>query len=423
MDRKTPTHPVRPHFKETDLASRFKGVADRIPIHQVQYSFDTEERERAFVEAMFPTEDELARYRVYRTEWHRRPKENDPGPAPLAVCCELVSTCDLACSMCYTITRDFRNSVAGSNRLMPWPLARRVIDECAELGVASLLLSWRGEPTLYRWRDGDRVVTFPDVVAYARRRGILEITAITHGQNIDDAMAAAIVAAEPSWISFSVDGMEDDYNKIRTPPHVDPARYDAFATVIANIGRLVRARRAAGWRRPQIRTNAIFPAVARDPDRYRRTLLDVGVDMITVNELLDLRAGGLDADHVNEDWGCQYPFQRLSVTTGGTVLPCTGAYLEQSGLALGRYRGFPPRQLRDAEGREISMDMPELSLAEAWHCSKLETIRSLHQGGRRCEIDPGCRDCNHGARKHGYDRAPEDWDSEAMRWMNERRRG
>ncbi len=411
---------AKPHFKEQNLTDLFRGVNNKIPIHQAQYSFDSREREGAFIEAMFPDPEEMARYREYRLEWHRRPKENDPGAAPLSVTCELVSTCNLACSMCYTISGEFKDVTAGMDRMMPWPTAKRIIDECAELGVYSMLLSWRGEPTLYRWRDGDEIVTFADVVAYARSKGILEITAITHGQEIDDEMAAAIVEAEPSWISFSIDGMGADYNKIRTPKNKDPKTYDAFSKVIGNVSRLAGARAAKGKTRPQIRSNAIYPAIAKDMESYYETLLTAGIDMITVNELLDLRAGDLEGATIREDWGCQYPFQRLTVTTGGTILPCTGAYMEQSGLVLGRYLGTP---YRESDSYEIRRTAPEMTLKEAWRCEKISRIRELHQTARRCEIVPGCRDCNHGARKHGFDRLPDDWDMDSLSWKNKVRKG
>ena len=417
------TDSVKPRFKEQTLVKKYEGVKEEIPIHQVQYAFETQEREDAFISNMFPTGEERGRYKAYREEWHRRPKENDAADAPLAVCCELVSTCNLACSMCYTISDDFENAITGAQRMLPWPIVKKVIDECAELGVASLLLSWRGEPTLYRWRKDDEVITFPDVVKYAREQGILEITAITHGQEIDATMADAIVEAEPSWISFSIDGQDDDYNKIRTPRNQDPESYDAFSVVMANIKNLAEARNRAGKTRPQIRSNAIFPAISRDPDGYRQRLMEAGVDMLTVNELLDLRAGELEEEARAEKWGCQYPFQRLTVSANGIILPCTGAYLEQSGLVLGHYTGTPSKTVRNADGSVAEIDVPEMTLKEAWHSAKLNSIRDLHQGGRRCEINPGCRDCNHGAKKHGVDRLPEEWDLESQGWKSQPRRG
>src|SRR3990170_971404 len=97
---------IRP--REERLKNRWAGVADRIPVNHQQYSFDSLLREEAFIRAQFPTEREREAYRWYREEWYRRAKEFDPGPAPLAVCCELVSTCNLNCSICYTITEDYQ---------------------------------------------------------------------------------------------------------------------------------------------------------------------------------------------------------------------------------------------------------------------------------------------------------------------------
>ena len=78
--------------------------------------------------------------------------------------------------------------------------------------------SWRGESTMYRSKDEEgKVKDFADVLKYARDKGILEITSLTHGQLIDEKMAKKIVEAEPSWISFSIDGLDEKYNEIRTP--------------------------------------------------------------------------------------------------------------------------------------------------------------------------------------------------------------
>lgn len=402
--------------KEADLTAKWVGVRDNTPVHQTQFAFETEAREKAFLDAQFPTPDERARYKAYRSEWHRRAKECDPGDAPLAVCCETVSSCDLSCSMCYTVTEDFGRAIHGARRMMPWPMVTAVIDEAAALGVASMLFSWRGEPTLYRHRDGDRVHTIADAVAYARQAGILEITFITHGQRIDREMAEDLVAAEPSWISLSVDGFAEAYNRIRTPRIKPSDDYNAFETVVNNIRVLAEVRDRAGKSRPQIRTNTIYPAIVEDPQRYYRLLAGAGVDMVTVNELLDLRAGDLDPDCINDDWSCPYPFQRMTVTADGVILPCTGAYLEQSGLMLGRY----PES--EASGG-VADELPRMTLHEAWHSPKLQEIRRLHETGRRQEIHPGCRDCNHGAKKHGATRIPEDWNAETMEWRNRQRKG
>lgn len=403
-------------LREEELKKKWSGKNDLIPVNDSQYSLDTEDRERAYVEAQFKTPEELERYRWYREEWYRRPKECDAGDIPLSVTCELVSTCNLGCSMCYTIGEEFQNTVTGDRRMMPWPVVKAVIDEAAEMGVPSMLFSWRGESTMYRWRDGDTVVTFPDVLAYARSKGLLEVTCLTHGQLIDEAMAEAIVAAEPNWISFSVDGLGDTYNKVRTPPGKVGTDYNAFETVVENIKRLVRIRDAAGKTRPQIRTNTVYPAIAKNAQAYVDFMRDIGVGWLTINELLDFRGDNLPDEAICQDWACQFPFQRLTISASGTVLPCTGSHREERALVFGRYKGAPPKVLRDTKGNAYSVDLNETSLREAWNCKKLQNLRKTHAEGNRTLISPGCKNCRHGAIKNGVEWIPDDWDLENMRW-------
>lgn len=409
---------IRP--REEELKRKWQGAAEQIPVNPQQYSFDPPEREQRFIAAQFPSDEEMRRYRWYREEWYRRAKEYDPGEAPLAVCCELVSACNLNCSMCYTITEEFQSSVVGAQRVLPWPIVCAIIDECAALGVPSMLFSWRGESTLYRSVHNGKEYRLSDVLAYARQQGVLEITSLTNGFAIDEDMARAIVAAEPSWLSFSLDGLGEIYNRIRFG-NSRRGEDNPFETVVANIRRLIAIRDAAGKSRPQIRTNTIYPAIAQDPHGYHTFMETLGVGWVTVNELLDFRGTGLDGDLLPEDavikdWACQYPFQRLTVSANGVILPCTGAHNEESALLLGRYRGTDIKRVTAADGTTRVVDLPEMTLAEAWQSRKLDVIRQLHRENCRTEIRPGCQNCRHGAVKHGVEWIPEDWDMERMEW-------
>lgn len=413
--------------KDEEIKNKWKdhetSTGVDVPVNQVQYEFDSAQREKSFIESQFKTQEELDRYWEYRNEWHRRAKEFNPGDAPLAVTCELVSSCDLACTMCYTITKEFANVVTGAQRVMPWPIVKAIIDEAAEMNVPSMLFSWRGESSLWRGRDGGKKLTFTDVLKYARQKGIMEITCLTHGQHITEEVARELVEAEPSWISISMDGLGENYNRIRTPKTMHGTDHDAFAVVVENISRLRRIRDEAGKTRPQIRSNTIFPAIADDPDAYQEFVRKIGVELITVNEMLDLRDGEVTDDMIMENWACQYPFQRLTVSANGIILPCTGAHKEQIGLVLGRYQGSPPKVVRNLDGTQANIDVPEMTLSEAWHCEKLENIRRLHKTGCRTEIHPGCRHCNHGVKKHGVDRMPESWDASSQSWKDKTRIG
>ncbi|MFT7618905.1 MAG: sulfatase maturation enzyme AslB (radical SAM superfamily) [Planctomycetota bacterium] len=406
---------IRP--REEQLKKDWQGKQDQVPVNSSQFSFDTMSREEAFLAAQFPTTQERERYDHYRAEWYRRAKEFDPGPQPLAVTVELVSTCNLGCSMCYTMTDEFQDAAVGAQRMLPWPVVKAAIDECAELDVPSMLFSWRGESTMYRGRDEDgNEFRFADVLKYARERGILEITSLTHGQLLDDVMIDAIVEAEPSWISFSIDGLDDVYNKIRTPKNKEGTDYNAFEVVASNIRRLTEARDAAGKTRPQIRTNTIYPAIARDPQAYHDFMKEAGVGWITVNELLDFREDELPDDVVLEDWACQYPFQRLTLSANGVLLPCTGAHNEEQDLVVGRYEGSTDKKVRGEDGTWRVIDNKETTIADAWKSDKLNQIRDLHKDNRRCELK-GCDYCRHGVEKHGAEWIPDDWDMENMEWQ------
>ena len=413
-------------FKEEQLEEIYtKKEGIKVPTNQTQYQFDTKDNLESFIRNQFPTDEEYANYKEYRRLWHYRAKNFEPGEFPLAVCAELVSTCNLSCGMCYTITDEFKNTVLGAQRMLPWKTVKSIIDECSEMGVYSMLFSWRGEPTLYKSKDENgKDVNIADVFRYARKKGILEITAITHGQEIDEKLARDIIDAEPSWLSFSFDGIKEKYNAIRTPTKWKGKDYDAFAIVSKNIKRFIEIRNEQNKSRPQVRSNTIFPPIAHNPQEYYDTLKALGVDMVTVNELLDLRDGKPKDDMINMDWACQYPFQRLSVSANGVILPCTGAHKEEEGLVLGLYEGTPQKKLRHVDGTFQDGDSPHHTIKSAWKCEKLKKIRYLHTNGRRCEIEPGCRNCSHGVKKYGHQRLHDKrWSEEEQAWTTRQRHG
>lgn len=404
--------------RERELKEKWNGVNDSVPVNESQFSFIRDEKdEEAFKKNQFKNEEEYKRYLLYREEWYRRAKEFDPGEAPLAVTIELVSTCNLGCSMCYTITEEFQSSVVGSTRMLPWPIVKKIIDECAEIGVYSLLFSWRGESTLYRYKNNDgSIIDFCDVIKYAVQKGILEVTSLTHGQNFSDDFCNKLVAAQPNWISFSVDGYGDDYNKIRTPKNKkDDKSYNAFENVMNSIRKIDKIKKDKNLIRPQIRTNSIFPAISKNPKKYKNFMYENGVAWCTINEILDFRTDNVDINDLKKNWACQYPFQRITVAANGVLLPCTGAHNEEADLHLGQYDGTEKKKIKI--GNEIIQTNPEFfSIKEVWQSKKLKKIRDIHKSGQRVELKNGCRNCRHGMKKFGATFVPDDWDNEKMEW-------
>ena len=392
---------------------------DMVTVNESQYSYGNEEIQNKFFDNLNTTEEDKKTYKFYRSEWYRRAKKFDPGPAPLAVVCELVSTCNLGCSMCYTITDEYQDSVVGSTRMLPWKIVKKVIDECAELGVYSMLFSWRGESTLYRVRDeNNEVKTFADVIQYAKKKNILETSTLTHGQLIDEKLAKILVESKLSWINYSIDGLEKEYNKIRTPRNKkNDKSFNAFKVVSESIKILTRVKKELNSKTPQIRTNSIFPSIYKNHKEYADYMYSKGVDWVTVNEILDFRFEEIPKEEVKENWACSYPFQRLTVSANGTILPCTGAHNEEEGLVLGRYIGAPIKTVIKNH-RKTELNYKEMTLSQAWNSEKLKNIRFLHQNNRRCEINPGCQNCRHGMKKKGVTYVPSEWNLEEMKWEN-----
>ena len=160
--------------------------------------------------------------------------------------------------MCYTITEEFQDSVVGATRMLPWNIVKKVIDEASELGVYSMLFSWRGESTLYRVKDEDgNTKSFADVIRYANEKKIMETSCLTHGQLIDEKLAEILVNSKLSWINYSIDGLENEYNKIRTPRNKkNDKSFNAFRVVTESIKTLTKVKKRLNSQTPQLRTNS-----------------------------------------------------------------------------------------------------------------------------------------------------------------------
>ena len=396
-----------------------KYTKNTMKFDESTFHYSSEEKEQRFINAQFVTEEERQTYQTYREEWHRRADELDAGDKPLAVICELVSSCNLHCEMCYTITPEFQETVVGSQRMMPWSQVVKIIDECAEIGVYSMLFSWRGESTMYRVKGPDgKPRDFADALAYAREKGILEVTSLTNGRLMTEELIKKIVDAQPNWISFSVDGLGKTYDKVREQVKTDKGQ-NPFELLIKNIKMLVEERNCRGLVKPQIRSNTIFPAIAENPEKYRELMEEIGVGMVTVNAILDYRGTEMSEDDILDNWFCQYPFQRLVISANGTIMACPGAHNEEEEVAIGLYPGGTKKTVK-LNGLDKVIEQPEMTLRKAWHSEKINRVRYLHAQNRRKDIW-ACKHCRHGAKKYGAKWIPKEWNMDEMKWEDGRK--
>ena len=126
---------VRP--RDEELHKKWKPLNKNVtPTDNSHFVFSNRQEEEAFYAYQFDTE-EKKKYKEYRSAWWQRAAEYKHGEAPLALIVELVSTCNLACTMCFTIMI-FQNSVTGATRMMPWSQFTKIIDDAKSSGVYHL---------------------------------------------------------------------------------------------------------------------------------------------------------------------------------------------------------------------------------------------------------------------------------------------
>lgn len=319
-----------------------------VPINKGNYSMDSAEREDAF--ERYRGEGWEADYADYRRKWSEFAKNQVVSEYPLLVDLELASICNLRCPMCYTISDEFKKNV--NTTRMDWDLYTRIIDEIGGK-VPAIRLSLRGEATLHK--------RFADCVRYAKDHGIKEVSTLTHGFKLNRDYFAAIADAGIDWITISIDGVGETYEKIRKP-----IKFDALLQKIKDIKQY---KDEHGLHRPVIKIQGIWPAIRENPDLYYETFAPY-VDLVAFNPLIDYLGNDTDIEYL-DDFSCPQQYQRLVIGADGLVMKCSN----------------------DEENREVIGDANKESVHAIWHGDKMNAVRALHkerQGFLKSEV---CRRC------------------------------
>ena len=111
-------------------------------------------------------------------------------------------------------------------------LAFKLIDQASELGIPSMKFNWRGEPLLNP--------KFPEIVDYAKQKGILETLINTNATKLDEKMSEAIIKSGLDIMIYSFDGgTKKIYEKMR------PGRFNKnnFDDIYRNISNFYKIRK------------------------------------------------------------------------------------------------------------------------------------------------------------------------------------
>lgn len=310
------------------------SIKRNVPINKGNYSMDTAEREALF--DVYRGEGWEQEYAEYRRQWVELAERQVVRDYPLLVDLELSSLCNLRCPMCYTITAKFKEHV--NTTRMDWDLYCRLIDEIAGK-VPAIRLSLRGEATLHK--------RFADCVRYAKERGIKEVSTLTHGFKLTPSFFEEIVDAGIDWITISIDGTGETYERIRKPIK--------FNDLLDKIKAIDAFKKARGLHRPVIKVQGIWPAIREDAQTYYDTLSPY-VDLVAYNPLIDYLGNDSQIEYLN-NFTCPQQYQRLVIGADGLVMKCSN----------------------DEENREVIGDVNSQTIHEIWHGEKMTMVRELHK--------------------------------------------
>jgi len=242
--------------------------------------------------------------------------------------------------------------------IMDFSLFKRILDECAVHKVFSVKLSWRGEPTL-----NPRLI---DMVRYAKDKGIRDVAFLTNGGLVDEKMSRRLIGAGLDWISFSIDGLYEDYERIRYPIK--------FEQIFDTVKTLHEIKKRENRKRPLVRVQTISGIVADRPEYF--DLWKDYVDRIAV--IAEQHREDPSLMKHDPKYVCQSPFQRVFITWDGVVVPCHGDYFLHHNMG----------------------NVKEKSIKQIWQSSKFNHFRNKMRSRRRLEFE-GCKICPDGGKYLG----------------------
>lgn len=285
---------------------------------------------------------------IDRMKWSLCPKLHITSNFPSHIDIEVSSKCQLLCPMCGQ--RRMNSKMRGN---MDFELYKRILDECAARQVYSVKLSWRGEPVLNP--------NLFRMIKYAKEKGIKDVAFLTNVERFDDDKIRELIESEVDWISCSVDGLYETYDRIRYPAK--------FEDTVEKIKKIVEMRKKLNKQKPLIRIQTVFSAIKSNPTKYKNFWQPI-VDKI--NFIADqIRQTGKKDVVRDPDYVCQSPWQRMCIDFEGRVVQCHADYLEKNVLG----------------------DARKQSLYEIWHGEPFKRVRKLQKNKQSFKLKP-CRECS-----------------------------
>ena len=172
---------------------------------------------------------------------------------------------------------------------------------------------------------------------------------------------ANIIDAGIDWLTVSIDGIGETYEKIRKPIK--------FEEILNHIREIYDYKQQRGLHRPVIKIQGIWPAIRENPQAYYDTFVPY-VDLIAFNPLIDYRHRDEKVVYVKK-FSCPQQYQRLVVGADGLVMKCSN----------------------DEGNMEVIGDINEQNVHDIWHGEAMQRVREMMMEPKGFLQSELCRQC------------------------------
>ena len=271
--------------------------------------------------------------RLARQQMLTRGLESAPGP-PTIVRLESTNHCNAHCTFCP------RDEMTRAKGIMAFPLAQRIIDQCAVARVPHVQLHNFGEALM------DKMVA--DKVAYAKAVGIPKVSLISNGSLLRHTVSAALIEAQLDDIQISIDAAsKESFEAVRVG-----LKYDG---VVKNIETLLRLRTERGVTHPKLVLSFVYRENPEEVEQFSAQWRDRPGVTVWLTRLHNW-AGTLGPARAAAGYPCSRLWQTLTVLWDGRVSLCCV----------------------DSDGHVILGDMGYQTLTDVWNGSLYREARRAH---------------------------------------------
>jgi len=292
-------------------------------------------------------------YFFNRLQWHYYPRLAYVKKYPIHVDIELSSHCQLNCPMCFRFHRKIENQ--GN---MSFETFKKIIDSISGK-VFSIKFTGRGEPLMNKH--------FSEFLDYLKYSKFGEVAMITNGQLMTEDIMHSVIDNNMDFISFSIDGLKETYEKIRYP-----GKYEDIYQIV---NKLYQLRKKKGKKKPMIRIQSVNISI--DNEKEFLKLWSPISDDIFFLYYKDYSENAANIQMPN--YTCPLLYQRMIIHFNGTVPMCINDEYEDS----------------------IMGDILEESIYKIWQGERFAKARELNKQGMRLESYSNCLKCALTREGHG----------------------